>query len=225
LRIIFVRHGQTVYNNESRYQGHTDAALSDLGRKQADRVAERLKNTRLAAVYSSDLSRAKDTADAIASLHGLRVEVDTDLRECSFGEWEGLTVTEIRERFPKEYANYRQDSVRYRAPGGERLEDLQARVVRAVNRIAERHPDDTVVIATHGGPIRAFFCHALGTELATFRKLHLDNAGITVLSTKNGLWSLELLNDTCHLGSLESSNNQHDETLAAVGPLDIDKHQ
>lgn len=200
MRIIFVRHGETVYNTEARYQGHTDSELSELGRKQAAAAGERLKGEKIAAVYSSDLSRASDTARAIAAHHNLPVQTDDGLRECAFGDWEGLSVSEIADSFPDLYEKYRRNSVAHRAPNGERLEELQQRVVLAVKRIAERHPDDTVLIVTHGGPIRAFFCHALGAGLQTFRKMGLDNGGITTLSLdSDGRWFLEVLNDTCHL--------------------------
>lgn len=211
MRIVFVRHGQTVFNTESRYQGHTDSGLSELGKRQAAAAAERLKGERIAAVYSSDLSRASDTAEAIAAFHDLSVRTDERLRECAFGDWEGLTVTEIADRYPDLYENYRRDSVTFRAPNGERLEELQERVVCAVNDIVQRHPDDTVVVAVHGGPIRAFLCHALGAELAAFRRIALANCGMTTLSLgSDGRWFLEVLNDTCHLDGLEVTGNPHD---------------
>lgn len=212
MRLIFVRHGQTDFNNESRYQGHTDAGLSELGRRQAAAVAERLKDEKITAVYSSNLSRASDTAEAIAAFHNLPIQTDDRLRECSFGDWEGLTVTEISETYTELYENYRRDSITHRAPNGERLEDLQKRVVAAVNDIVEKHPDDTIVIAVHGGPIRAFFCHALGADLKTFRKIRLDNCGITTLSKgSDGKWFLEIMNDTCHLDGLQAKR-MYDET-------------
>lgn len=213
MRIIFVRHGQTVFNNEARYQGHLDTALSDLGRSQAQCAADRLKGENISSIYASDLSRAVETAEAISAYYSIEVVPDTDLRECSFGEWEGLTVPEIREQYDEIYENYRQDSIRYRAPGGERLEQLQERVVRAIDKIAAKHPEETVAVVTHGGPIRAFFCHALGAGLQTFRKMHLDNAGITIFSKEsNGRWFLESLNDACHIQGLGTDVNQHDET-------------
>jgi len=204
MRIIFVRHGETEYNYESRYQGHTDSRLSELGRCQSARVVERLGAEKIAAVYSSDLVRACETAQAIAAPHNLAVRTDADLRECAFGDWEGLTVKQISERYPDLYRNYTRDSVTHRAPNGERLEDLQARVVRLVDSIAAAHPDETVVIVTHGGPIRAFFCHAFDAKLETFRKIRLDNCGITILSLgSDGRWLLETLNDAHHLDGLE----------------------
>ncbi len=215
MRLIFVRHGQTTWNLASRYQGHADSDLSELGLIQAERVGNRLKDTRIDAVYSSDLKRASDTAEAIAEHHGLSVRTDPRLREVCFGEWEGLTVSEIKELYPEAFANYRKDSVTYRSPGGERLEALQARVVEVVNEIVRAHPDETVVIATSGGPIRAFLCYALNVPLATFRKVSLDNAGITSYRRRaDDDWVLETLNDACHLEGLAAPSLAHDETAA-----------
>jgi len=215
LRIIFVRHGETVFNTESRYQGHTDAELSELGRRQAICAAERLKDGKIDAVYSSDLSRAGDTAREVAVFHNLPVQTDERLRECAFGGWEGLTVSEIAELYPELYENYRRDSVTHRAPNGERLEALQERVIQAISDIAKRHPEDTVVAVIHGGPIRAFLCHALGTPLETFRRIRLDNCGITTLSlSPDDKWLLEALNDTSHLEELEAAGHSLDETSA-----------
>jgi len=198
--MIFVRHGQTVWNAESRYQGHSDTDLSEVGRLQALRVADRLKCEPISAVYSSDLRRASDTAAMIAERHGLDVQTDVRLRECEFGEWEGLTVTQIKERYAEIYRIYQVDSVTQRAPKGERLESLVARVGEAIDEIAERHPDDTVVVAGHGGTVHAAVCYMLGASLYTFRKIRIDNCSITTLSLDpDGRWLLEALNDTCHL--------------------------
>ena len=211
MRIIFVRHGETEYNVESRYQGHTDTKLSESGCRQAAAVAERLRHESIAAIYASDLSRAGETALAIASYHGLPVQSDQSLRECSFGEWEGLTVTQIAERYPELFRNYLRDSVTHRAPGGERLEQLRDRVVRAISRLAEMHPDDTVVVVTHGGPIRAFFCHAFDVRLETFRRIGLDNCSLTTFSLgSDGRWFLEVFNDVCHLDDGEPEQQPRD---------------
>lgn len=215
MRIIFVRHGETVFNADSRYQGHTDAPLSDLGRRQAERVAERLSGEQVAAIYSSDLSRALDTAEAVARRLSLPVITDARLRECSFGDWEALTVNEIAERYPDLFENYRRDSVTHRPPNGERLEALQERVAQAVIEIVERHPNDTVVIATHGGPIRGFLCRALDMPLESFRKVNLHNGSLTILALDSeGKWFLEALNDDCHLHGLIVTDGALDETSA-----------
>ncbi|MDI6827559.1 MAG: alpha-ribazole phosphatase [Armatimonadota bacterium] len=203
MRIILVRHGETIYNLERRYQGHTDVELTELGRKQALRTAERLSKEHISAIYSSDLIRANETAKLIAKFHNLSVQTDKRLRECAFGDWEGLTVDEIRERYPELYANYQRDSVQHRAPNGERLESLLERVSQVADWIAEKHRDENVVLVGHGGTIHAFICYALNAPLYAFRKIRLDNCGITIFSRlPNGKWFLEVLNETCHLEDL-----------------------
>lgn len=214
MRIVFVRHGQTTWNAESRYQGHADSPLSQLGILQAERASERLAGEKISAIYASDLSRAMDTARIIAAPHGLTPIPDCRLREVCFGDWEGLTVGEIRLKYEILFSSYRKDSVTNRAPNGEKLETLQERVVATVEEIAFRHPDETVLIATHGGPIRAFICHALDADLLSFRRIGLDNAGITSFRLeKSGRWMLESMNDSCHLQGLKPPHG-HDETAA-----------
>jgi broad specificity phosphatase PhoE len=144
--LLLARHGETDWNRDHRVQGHTDVALNAAGRAQADALADSLDGTRIDAVYSSDLSRAVETADAVARRHGLDVVVDTDLREKNFGSWEGLTDVEIADRFP--------DSVRGRWGDGESTEDVAARVLPAIERIRARHPGESVLVVSHGGPIR-----------------------------------------------------------------------
>jgi broad specificity phosphatase PhoE len=215
VRIILIRHGQTTWNLESRYQGHSDSMLSGLGRMQAKRLAERLKDERVDAVYSSDLRRASETAEAIADAHKLPVHTDPRLREVAFGIWEGLTVAEIKAAYPEFFARYRVAPVVNRPEGAEQLESMQERAVAAVEEIAQRHPGGTAVVVAHGGPIRAFFCHAFDADLSTFRKIGLDNGSITTFRLlDDGRWLLEVLNDTSHLCGLKLPSDTHDETAS-----------
>jgi broad specificity phosphatase PhoE len=136
--LLLVRHGETDWNAEGRLQGHTDRPLNDAGRRQAQELAERLAREQVDAVYASDLARAKETAETVGARLGLPVVIDPDLREKNWGTWEGLTGDE---RIGVEYA-------------GETTEEHRERVLRAVRRIVERHPGQTVVVVTHGGSLR-----------------------------------------------------------------------
>ncbi len=136
--LLLVRHGETDWNAEGRLQGHTDRPLNDYGRRQARELAERLAGDGVTAIYSSDLSRARETAQIVGERLGLPVEVDPDLREKDWGNWEGLTSDE---RLTVELE-------------GETTEAHRERVMRAVDRIAARHPGETVVVVTHGGSLR-----------------------------------------------------------------------
>src|SRR5215472_1133491 len=148
--LLLVRHGETDWNAGGRLQGHTDRPLSDFGRRQAQRLAEELEDERLEAIYSSDLSRARETAEIAGKRLGLTVELDPDLREKDWGTWEGLTAVE-------------RDRVEF---VGESTEEHQERILRALQRIAERHPDGgRVLVVTHGGSMRRVQTAALGMAL------------------------------------------------------------
>jgi broad specificity phosphatase PhoE len=155
MSLLLARHGETDWNREHRVQGQTDVGLNDAGRRQAEALADALADEHLDAVFSSDLARARDTAEAVAGRHGLDVVTDTALREKNFGSWEGLTDAEIAERFP--------DAARGRWGDGETTEDVAGRVLPAIERIRARHPAETVLVVSHGGPIRVIL-DALGVE-------------------------------------------------------------
>ncbi len=136
--LLLVRHGETDWNAEGRLQGHTDRPLNAYGREQAKKLADRLDGDAIAAVYASDLSRARETAEIVGERLGLTVVIDPDLREKDWGSWEGLTGAD-------------RDRVEF---VGETTEEHAERILRAVRRIAERHPDERVLIVTHGGSVR-----------------------------------------------------------------------
>jgi broad specificity phosphatase PhoE len=141
--VILVRHGETDWNREKRWQGWADPPLNDEGRRQAAGLAERLRGVPFDAVYTSDLRRAHETAEIVAAPHGVPVVADAGLREIDVGSWSGLTLAEIEERFGDE------------RPDGETREEHRARVRAAAARLIAAHPDERILIVTHGGTIRA----------------------------------------------------------------------
>ena len=158
-RILLARHGETDWNRIGRWQGHADPPLNEAGRSQAAELAQRLAGDGIAAVYSSDLKRASETARVVAARLGLDVVEDAGLREIDVGSWSGLTRAEVEQRFPEGYARWLGGEIGH---DGETREQLTARVVDAVERIAATHPDGTVLVVTHGGSIRALRRHAAG---------------------------------------------------------------
>lgn len=136
--LLLVRHGETDWNAEGRLQGHTDRPLNDYGRRQAQALAEQLAGARVDAIYTSDLARARETAEIVAARLGLPVAVDPDLREKDWGTWEGLTS---EERLTVEFQ-------------GESTEAHRERVMRAIERIVAAHAGGRVVVVTHGGSLR-----------------------------------------------------------------------
>ncbi|MFY9579907.1 MAG: histidine phosphatase family protein [Gaiellaceae bacterium] len=158
--LILARHGETDWNRDGRFQGHADPPLNDRGREQARALADAVAGERIEAIYASDLRRAHETAQIVAARKGLDVVVDPDLRERDVGEWSGLTLSEIEDRFPDELRSFREEG----ASIGESREALSERVVAAVRRIAEAHPGGQVLVVTHGGALRTLR-HAAGGDL------------------------------------------------------------
>ncbi|MFG1892022.1 histidine phosphatase family protein [Micromonospora sp. NPDC049051] len=167
-RLIIWRHGNTDWNAANRIQGQTDVPLNDLGREQARSAAPLLAGLRPDAIVASDLSRAADTAAALAALTGLPVRTDPRLRERHFGSWQGLAITEAAERHPDEFARWRAGDPDPGA-GIETLDDLGKRVGAALSDAADAVPGGTVVVATHGGAARQGCGHLLGWEPAVLR--------------------------------------------------------
>ena len=163
--LLLVRHGETDWNAEGKLQGHTDRPLNDYGRRQARALAERLAGEEIEAVYASDLSRARETAEILGAQLGLPVAVDPDLREKNWGNWEGLTPDE---RLRIEYE-------------GESSDDHRARTLRAVERIVERHPAGRVVVVTHGGSLRRLQAAVVGVASPV-----IENCAVWAVAHEDG---------------------------------------
>lgn len=163
--LLLVRHGQTDWNLEGRYQGRTDVPLNAVGREQAERLAAELAAREIGAVYSSTLRRSLETAVAIARAHGLEVRPDPRLVEIDQGEWEGVLSTRIAERYPGPYRRWCEDPRTVRPPGGESIAEVHDRVISAVEEMVERHPGETLCLVTHKTAIVVIRTHYLGLDL------------------------------------------------------------
>lgn len=161
--IIMVRHGQTDWNLEKRYQGHQDIPLNQTGRQQARELALMLQHEPIEAVYSSDLLRARETAEIIAQPLSLSVNLDPRLREMSFGRWEGQTFTDIFRDYPDEFEEWFRHTSDFAVPGGESVNLLLERFQAFLTDISARHTG-TVLLLTHGGVIRSFLYRILGQD-------------------------------------------------------------
>ncbi|WP_439113050.1 histidine phosphatase family protein [Hydrogenophaga sp.] len=198
-RILAVRHGETAWNRDTRIQGHTDIALNDHGRWQAQQLAQALREEPIAAFYASDLSRAHETAQAVATLHKRQVSTHTGLRERCFGRFEGHTWKDLETRWPEDALAWRKREPDFAPPGGESLVQLQARVVTAVTELAARHPGEQVLMVAHGGVLDILYRAATRLELQAPRSWELTNTAINrLLWTPEGL-SLVGWADTNHL--------------------------
>jgi probable phosphoglycerate mutase len=186
------RHGETSWNREGRWQGHTDIALNDTGLDQARALGELLRGRDIGRIHSSDLQRARQTAEAAAAILGVpEVVIDEALRERSFGIFEGLTRLECQQRHPDLWTSYRSDP-RHVPPGAESQEALAERMHAAVGRaIARRHDEDDapVLVVSHGGSIRALLARATGTMPPPLENVAVFRAVVT----EGGLTEVALL--------------------------------
>ena len=193
--ILLARHGESDWNVELRWQGHVDRPLTRRGRAQADALADRLETYPLAAIYSSDLRRALDTARAVAGRHGIDVVTRRDLREVDVGSWSGRSRAELESRFPEQLARWENGVKGW--DDGESYEQMAARIIRAVGEIAAEHPGDHVLVVSHGGSVRAVHAHALGMEFHAYRRSAPvePNARLSAVSIENGTFRLLHLPD------------------------------
>ncbi len=199
-RLLLLRHGQTEFSRQRRYSGRGNPDLTDTGRRQAADAARYLAaKGGISAVISSPLQRAYDTAATAADALGLAVQVDDDLIETDFGEWEGLTFPEAAERHPELHGRWLRDTS-LPAPGGESFDDVQHRVERVRDRIIADHGPGTVLVVSHVTPIKTLLRLALGAGPSVLHRLHLDLASLSIAEfyPDNGA-SVRLVNDTSYL--------------------------
>lgn len=205
-RVILIRHGETTWNRATRIQGHTDIPLSALGLAQAERLAQALADEPLAAIYSSDLSRARQTAEAIGRARNLTIHLDTDLRERAFGRFEGLSWEEIDQGYPEDAARWRKREPDFAVGGGESLTGFSARCVAAARRAAAAHPGQSIALIAHGGVLDCLYRAATQIALDAPRSWQLGNATINrLLATPEGL-TLVGWNDDRHLAGLSADD-------------------
>ncbi|MDN3918678.1 histidine phosphatase family protein [Roseateles violae] len=198
-RILAVRHGETQWNRETRIQGQLDIPLNETGLEQARRVGAALREEAIDLIYSSDLARARQTAEAVARATGVELRLDAELRERSFGRFEGLSWAEIAERWPALSERWRRRDLDFDAEGGETLPIFYQRCVGAVERLAARHPGRTLLIVAHGGVMDCLYRAATRLPLQAPRSWELGNAAINrLLYSPQGL-SLVGWNDQFHL--------------------------
>lgn len=195
--LILVRHGETDANQEKRFQGHQDVPLNDAGIGQAARLARRMTWETVDAVYSSDLIRARQTAEVIATALGLPTRLLPELREIDVGRAVGWTREELRRRHPELFGEAWAQAP---FPGGESYEQMAGRLERAVQRMEADRPGDKVLAVTHGGAIRSLLSRLTGIPLHTLVGVVVANTSLTRLRRdRSGAWRLHVLNDAAHL--------------------------
>lgn len=198
-QLLLVRHGETDWNRDGILQGQVDVPLNAMGRRQAHDLGVRLGDWKIDALYSSDLSRAAETAAIVGNLLGLEPRLSSALREIDIGHWAGLTFAERANRYPEELAALARGEDIPRG-GAEQLREVQERMAAAHGRICQDHPGETVLLIGHGSALRTLICHLLDLDLRHVVRLStLGHTGLNLFSFAEGWPQLALLNDTCHL--------------------------
>ena len=210
--VLIIRHGETDWNRAARMQGHADQPLNDLGRAQAEQVASAMASYPLDAIYSSDLSRALDTALAIAAQHAnLTVRTSALWRERDYGQFQGMTLPEVAAINPHAAQQWRSRVADFAPDGGENLLQFQARIATQLQALAQQHSGQQIAIVCHGGVLDMVWRIAHGLPVDTPRTWALPNTGINQLRWADGAWQVLDWGNTAHL--LEPAVVR-DETIA-----------
>lgn len=199
--LLLIRHGQTAWNREEIFRGRIDVPLDETGWKQAQLLGERLREWPLRAVYSSPLSRARETAEAVAAPHGLPVQIAAELTDLDFGEWQGKPHEQVQREYPDLYLQWQQAPHRVKMPGGESLAQVRARALSAVERLAAQG-DGLLAVVSHRVVLKVLFCALLGLDNAHFWRVRLDTGGMSMFSLAEPGWVLDFANDLAHLQPL-----------------------
>jgi probable phosphoglycerate mutase len=198
-RLCLVRHGETAWNAEHRVQGQLDVPLNAIGRLQAQAAAKVLSREKFDVIYSSDLSRARQTAAPTANALSLEVLQDRDLRERHYGIFERLTYAEVKEKFPEDYARFHAREPDYNFRTGESLKNFSARSVAAIAKIADANKGRNILVFTHGGVLDYLYRFITGLSLSAERDFGIPNAGLNRVELTGGRWHIRAWADVAHL--------------------------
>ncbi|WP_457640571.1 phosphoserine phosphatase PspA [Persephonella sp.] len=202
VRIIYVRHAESLWNPIGRYQGRLDPELSERGHKQAELLASTLKKYNPKALYTSPLKRTYMTAEYISKELGLDININEDIIEIDHGEWSGMLVEEVKEKYPDMFRQWLYEPETIEFPHGETLIDVYNRVKKFQEEMLEKHDGETIIAVSHTVPIRASFVAGLDLPLAKFWSFGCDNASYSILDYEKVRPILYKLNNTYFLGDL-----------------------
>jgi 2,3-bisphosphoglycerate-dependent phosphoglycerate mutase len=202
-KMVVIRHGETLWNLDGRYQGHADSPLTEKGIAQAEAVGKRMKQYPFDVLYSSDLPRAYRTAQCIATNTQQKIVIDTRLRERNLGIFQGMCREEFVQQHPEIYAQYQANLLDYVIPQGESIRQCYQRSMEYFETLAQHHAGATIVLVTHGGILANLLKCALNIPLQAPRNFHVWNASLNVFSYDQHGWTLESWGDRCHEATLE----------------------
>lgn len=206
-RIYLIRHGQTAWNAEGRWQGILDVPLGETGIEQAKLLADALRARPITAIYSSDLSRAFATAEPLAQQKGLSIQTDERWREINFGTFQGLTHDEIRAKYPDEERQLVTNYMDLIMPEGESRRQMQNRAYAAWQHILANEPASEIAILTHGGPIRVLLMKLFPEQVDRMMKVPVPNTSVTIIAVDGDTLRLETLSSTAHLDTITPSDS------------------
>ena len=198
-RLYLIRHGETLWNIEHRYQGITDINLSDIGLKQAELLGKRFKGRHIDIIYSSPLARARQTAKFISDATNIPVQNNESFREIDFGEWEGNSIEELTQKYGEKFTNYFKEPFKYSFPGEGSFDNVIKRVKEGYDKLLNENEGKTIVIVSHGAVLRVLITYIMNFEQSFYKKTWLNNTSITTIDIRDGIPTLLTLNDKAHL--------------------------
>jgi len=207
LKLFCVRHGQTDWNVKGKFQGRTDIPLNSKGLRQAHSVAEMLSGLSLDSVWSSELSRSRQTAEKIASFHDLEVNISEGITEISHGKWEGLVAYQIEQKWPGMLEKWHLDPHMVTMPDGENLLDVQKRAVKTISEILSPEHEN-IAIVSHDAVLKVLLCYWLDCPVRSFWKFQLSNCSITMVEYNDTGIRIPLMGSTSHLGDVFTREEQ-----------------
>ncbi|MCK5718314.1 MAG: histidine phosphatase family protein [Thiomargarita sp.] len=201
-QIFLVRHVETLWNIERKIQGHLDSPLTETGLVQAQALGKYFKSETFTAIYSSDLGRTYQTAQAIADKQNLPIIKKICLRERNFGIIQGTLKKELESKYPHIFPYYKMNEPNYVIPDGESLQQLHDRCVQCFEKLAQKHPNERILVVSHNGILVALVKYILGIELKVRPAILSSNASINVFSYQNDTWRIDKLGDLTHLNDV-----------------------
>ena len=197
--VLLARHGQTESNVSGFYMGRSDEDLNDIGYAQSRSLSSRLAGLPIASVYTSPLQRTYVTATILAKPHNLEVKISDGLNEIQFGDWQGLHLNEMSQRWPELWQQWRADPSESAIPEGESFKQVAERAIRAFETVVAAEQGKQAVIVTHEIVIKVLVVCALGVSNSIYRRFEINNTSLSIIRLTNGKTRLITLNDTSHL--------------------------
>lgn len=198
-RLYLIRHGETLWNKKRKTQGAKNIKLSTLGKLQAEYLGKKLKDKNIDILYSSDLSRAYQTAEIVGKHIKKPIHLLPEIREMNFGQWEGLTIDEIQLKYQDVYDIWKDAPHIATIPGAETLLQVQERAMKGVNSIIKNNNGKNIAMVSHGATIKTLIFKLLDIDLSNYKKIRQDNTAVNIIDFKEKYNVLVQLNDTCHL--------------------------